>query len=178
MDAHRAVVLNNLSKALSDLGRQSMAICRDGMNLRRVLVEEVPLAYSYNTLALLNDDQGRYEDAQVLAAKAIAYFRRADNLRGIGLASLQLAESLRHLAVRTEAGETVLTTAEGLYSTAEELLREALGIFEDSGELIRLIEVTIELGSLYRDRLRSWKVQALYTGGLISEKRTLIWTVR
>lgn len=155
MDAHRAVVLNNLSKALSDLGRQSMAICRDGMNLRRVLVEEVPLAYSYNTLALLNDDQGRYEDAQVLAAKAIAYFRRADNLRGIGLASLQLAESLRHLAVRTEAGETVLTTAEGLYSTAEELLREALGIFEDSGELIRLIEVTIELGSLYRDRLRS-----------------------
>ena len=154
MDEHRAVVLNNMSKALSDMGRQSISMCRDGLNLRRQLTAEVPLAYSLNTLALIYDDQGRYEDAQILAAKATAYFRRADNHRGIGMASIQLAEALRHLAIRTDAGEKVLTTSEGLYSTVEELLREALNIFTLGGERVRKILVWIELGSLYRDRMR------------------------
>jgi tetratricopeptide (TPR) repeat protein len=153
MDAHRAVVLNNLSRALSDLGRESVSMCREGLRLRRLLATEAPLAYSYNTLALIYDNQGRFEDAQVLAAKAIAYFRRVENPRGLGLALLQLAESLRHLAVRTQSGERAVTTSERLYSTADTLLREARQIFEDTGEKNALIEVMIELGSIYRDRL-------------------------
>ncbi len=155
LDAHRAVVLNNLSKALSDLGWQSVSICRDGLNLRRELAQEVQLAYSYNTLALIYDNLGRFEDAQMLVAKSLAYFQRADDARGKGLALLQLGEILRHLASRSQTGESFITTPDRLYTVVDGLLKEAQSIFEDSGERIRLILVLIELGSLYRDRLQT-----------------------
>lgn len=155
LDTHRAVVLNNLSKALSDLGWQSISVCRDGLNLRREQAQEVPLAYSYNTLALIYDNMGRFEDAQMLVAKALAYFYRADDARGKGLALLQLGEILRHLAGRSQTGESAVTTPDRLFTVVEGLLKEAQGIFEDTGEKGRLISVLIELGSLYRDRLQT-----------------------
>ena len=154
MDFHRAVVLNNLSRALSDLGRQSAPVCLDGLNLRRQLAEEVPLAFSFNTLALIYDDLGRHDDARRLAAKAIAYFRQVGQQRGLGLALWQLGESLRHLAVQAETGQTLIATPDNLYSTADSQLKEALAIFTNFKEPVRLIQITIELGCLNRDRLR------------------------
>jgi hypothetical protein len=154
MRAHRATVLNNLSRALSELGHPSVAVCLDGLKMRQQLADEVPLAYSYNTLALIYDNLGVSEDAPMLAAKAIAYFRRAEFPRGLGLGLLQLGESLRHVAKRAIVGESLLTKPENLYATADKLLTEANLIFSESvDEEARLIETKIELGSLYRDRL-------------------------
>ncbi len=152
--AHQAVVLNNLSRALSSLGRQSIPMCRDGLELRRQLAQEVPLAYSYNTLALIYDERGRFEDAQDLVVKSIAYFRRASDERGTGLALLQLGETMRHLASLAQIGESVKTTPDQFYTVADNLLKEAYTIFKDSGEAMRLVQVMIELGSLNHNRLR------------------------
>ena len=154
VDSHRGYVLNDLAKALSDMGRNSITICLDGLKLRRNLAEEVPLAVSYNTLALIYDDMDRYEDAPELAAKAIAYLRRAGAERWLAMALQQLGESLRHLAIRTQRGEKVQATSDSLYAASETLLREAKRVFVKTGEVSRLIMVLIELGSLYRDRLR------------------------
>ncbi|MCA9733820.1 hypothetical protein KC799_16915, partial [candidate division KSB1 bacterium] len=154
INAHRAVILNNLSRALSDMGRPgSISVCHDSLNLRRQLAEEVPLAFSFNTLALIYDDVGRYEDAPLMAAKAIAYFERAGEKRGLGLASWQLGESLRHLAHRAHQGEMAQTTPASLYTTARDLLLDAHQTFEKSREMARFIALKIELGSLYRDFL-------------------------
>lgn len=155
VNSHRGFVLNDLSKALSDMGQTSIAVCLDGLNLRRELAEEVPLAASYNTLALIYDDMDRYEEAPELVAKAIAYFRRAGAERWLGLALTQLGESLRHLAIRARRGELAQATPDGLYAASEILLREARDTFLDTQEVSRLIIVNIEIGSLYRDRLRT-----------------------
>jgi len=160
VDSHRGYVLNDLSKALSDMGRTSITVCVDGLNLRRKLAEEVPLAVSYNTLALIYDDMDRYEEAPELVAKAIAYLRRAGAQRWLGLALIQLGESLRHLAIRANRGELAQATPDGLYAASEILLREAKTIFStDVKEVSRLIITLIEMGSLYRDRLRPTKEQ-------------------
>lgn len=168
MKVHRGYVLNNLSRALSSLGYDSISVCLDGLQLRRELADEVPLAYSYNTLALIYDNMGRYDDAPKLAAKAIAYFRRAGYPRGLGLALIQMGESLRHLAVRTQSGEMVSATPDSLYTTADTLLREARLIFIEHLEPARLIQINVELGSLYRDRLR----QAMATPNQLQKYRS------
>lgn len=159
----RANVLNNLSRALSELGRRGERVCLDGLELRKQIGAEVPIAYSYNTLALIYNDQGRPDEAWSLAAKAVAYFRRTDETRGLGLALLQLAEALRRLAGRAPGGAVPEAKADSLYSAADTLAKEAHGIFLPSApgskrpnldEPLRLIEAKIELGCLYRDRTR------------------------
>jgi hypothetical protein len=153
---HRAVLLNNLARALSEMGEVSIEVCLDGMDLRRKLAEEVPYASSLNTMALIYDDLGRYEDAPPLSAKAIAYCRRAGESRQLGLALRQMAESLRHLGERIHTGQRSALDVEYFFGAAELLLLEARGKFSGSAyQRERLIEVEIELGSLYRDRLES-----------------------
>mgnify|MGYP000061130960 CR=1 FL=1 len=151
--AHKALVLNNKSRTLSELGWDALGPCLDGLELRRAVAEEVPLAGSYNTLALIYDDMGRYEDAPLLSAKAIAYCRRASEKRQLGLSLRQMAESLRHVAERLNTGQRAASSPEQLFDTAEELLNQARDIFLKLGEVERQIEVNIELGSLFRDRL-------------------------
>ncbi len=153
MIAVRGKVLNNLSRVLSELGWNSLGMCLDGRNLRLLVAEEVPLAGSYNTLALIYDDMGRYEDAPLLSAKAIAYCRRANEQRQLALSLRQMAESLRHIAERQRTGQRASGT-QALFKAAEQLLREARGIFEQLEETERLIEVDLELGSLDRDRMQ------------------------
>ena len=153
LQAHRATVLNNLSRALSELGWNGIGVCHDGRDLRWEVAEEVPLASSYNTLALIYDDMGRYEDAPLLSAKAIAYCRRARESRQLGLSLRQMAESLRHLAERPRTGQRTGISADTYFDIAEGLLREARSIFEGLNQAERLVEVHLETGSLYRDRL-------------------------
>jgi tetratricopeptide (TPR) repeat protein len=149
----RGKVLNNLARVLSELGWNSLGMCLDGLDLRRSVAEEVPLAGSYNTLALIYDDMGRYEDAPLLSAKAIAYCRRAIEQRQLALSLRQMAESLRHLAERQRTGQRASGT-QALFKAAESLLGEARHIFEELNEAERLIEVDLEKGSLYRDRMQ------------------------
>ena len=155
MKAHRARVLNNLARVLSELGWNSIGICLDGHDIRLDLAEEVPLASSDNTLALIYDDMGRYEDAPLLSAKAIAYCRRANEQRQLALSLRQMAESLRHIAERVRTGQRAAGSADIFFNNAETLLREARSIFNELDEAERLIEVNLEKGSLLRDRMQS-----------------------
>ncbi len=90
----------------------------------------------------------------MLSAKAIAYCRRANERRQLGLALRQMAESLRHVAERRRTGQRVAGGSENYFTAAETLLREARVIFEELGEAERLVEVNLELGSLFRDRMQ------------------------
>lgn len=151
---YRASLLNNLARVLSESGRQSTSVCLDGLHLRQQLAEEAPLAGSYNTLALIYDDMGRYEDAPPISVKAVAHARRADDTRQLALALRQVGESLRHLAHRVDSGQRALASSDRLYSMAETLLQEGRQICRQREEPDLLIDITIELGSLYRDRMR------------------------
>lgn len=181
MLAFRANVLNNQSRLLSDMGRmRAVRVCRDGLEIRKQLGEEVAIAYSHNTLALIFNDRNEPENAWKEAALAVAYFRRAEEPRGLGLALLQLGEALRRLANRSRYQEATVTEAEQLYSVAEEVLTEAHGLFlppdphhpepgrVDLNEPARRVEARIELGCLYRDRIRA-------TSG---EGRSIRWQTR
>jgi len=153
MPAHRAKLINNTARAHSEIGNPATAMCLDGLALRRDLAEEVPLAASLNTLALIYSHLGRYEDAPLLSAKAVAYCRRAGESRQQALALRQLAESLRHLAERTGTGQRVAVPPEDYFATAETLLHEARGLFVGAKEADRQPEVELEMGSLARVRM-------------------------
>lgn len=156
-----AITLNNLSRALSDMGRgRARRICLDGLNLNKEQGSESYIAYSYNTLALINNDQLRPELAWIEAATAVAYFRRAENSRGLGLALIQLGEALRRMAktqIRNVGTRVSNDLPDAIYEEARAMLEEAIDIFTtgtDSPEIMRRIEALIEMGCLLRDRLR------------------------
>jgi hypothetical protein len=167
-DAHRALVLNNLSRALAELGRQrALRICQDGLELRKSLGADAPIGLSHSTLALIQNYQNNPDRAWIEAAKAVLLFQRIEYPRGRGLASIQLADALRRLAAQARAGRALPATPQELHRAAEDALNDALGIFirhtpseEEKAqgkvqEPLRWIEARIEKGCLYRDRLRT-----------------------
>lgn len=151
--AYRATVLNGAARAHSEMGIPATEMCLDGLALRRDVAEEVPLASSFNMLAVLYDDMGRYEDAPLLSAKSIAYCRRARETRQLGYSLLQMAESLRHLADRVETMQRLAVSREDYFDAAEGLLYRARRAFRRLGDTDRLAEVNVEIGSLFRDRM-------------------------
>ena len=155
MPAHQGQVLNNAARAHSETGNPATEMCLHALRIRRELAEEVPLAGSLNTLALIYDDLGRYEDAPVLSAKAVAYCRRAGESRQQALSLRQLAESLRHLADRMPTGQRAAAAPEGYYTVAAGLLAQANVLFHDLGESDRLLEVVVEQGSLNYSRMEN-----------------------
>lgn len=166
-DAHRAMVLNNLSRALAEMGRQrALRICHDGLGIRQRLDYDGPIGLSHSTLALLYNYLGNPERAWVEAVKAVLLFKRVDYPRGRALASIQLGEALRQLAARGSEGRALPASQSELLRAAEEALSDAVSIFT-KGELtekdrlegkvkepLRWVEVRIEQGCLHRDRLR------------------------
>ncbi|MBI5303743.1 MAG: hypothetical protein HY868_16525 [Chloroflexi bacterium] len=156
--AHKAQVLTNLARAFSDMNRlRARRVCLDGLAMKKDIGAEVPIAYSYNTLALIDNRHLRQDLAWSEAATAVAYFRRVEESRGLGLALIQLGEALRRLAneART-AGRVFAEPAEIIYDQAELAVNEALKLFTESsakGEPVRRVETLIELGCLHRDRI-------------------------
>ncbi len=149
-----ATTMNNLSRVLSESGYQrARRVCLDALELRRQLGAEVPLAYSYNTLALIDNDHYRPDRAWVEAAVAVAYFRKIEEGRGLGLALLQLGEALRRLSKPTEESYLYGDDPERILETAIQVLDEAVAILTYRQEPIRLIEAWIERGCLERDRI-------------------------
>jgi hypothetical protein len=149
-----ATTMNNLSRVLSESGyHRARRVCLDGLKLRRELGADVPLAYSYNTLALIDNDHYRPDLAWVEAAIATAYFRRAEENRGLGLALLQLGEALRRLARSAERFHLRGDDPERILETAIQVLDEAVNLFTEREEKIRLVEAWIERGCLERDRI-------------------------
>jgi tetratricopeptide (TPR) repeat protein len=154
----QALVRNNLSRVLSELGlvARALRICRDGLSLREELGYEAPIAGSHSTLALIYNNGMQPENAWVEAAMAVAYFRKLESERGHGLALFHLAEALRRLA---STPRQKLDSPDRLFQTAMEAIDKAVEIFKDNPEKMRLIEVSIEQGCLYRDYMYYLKVE-------------------
>jgi tetratricopeptide (TPR) repeat protein len=189
--SHRAMTLNNLARVLSDLGRdhQALRLCLDALAMRKEIGADQPIGLSHSTLALILNDHNNPDRSWVEASKALVYFQRVGDTRGIGLADMQLCEGLRRMAAQANFGRAFPATREELYSAAEEAADEALGIFilgepneteRKEGKVkepVRWIEVRIEKGCLHRDRvsyLRSkesaaWQGQYNKALGLLEE---------
>jgi hypothetical protein len=155
-----ATILNNLSRLLSDKGRaRARRICLDALDLRKDVGELSPIAYSINTLALIDNDQLRPDLSWREAATALALFRFIGDRRGMGLAMIQLGEALRRfVANEKKMSRLAPETPNAIFDTAERALEEAVRIFTkgsgpEGSEEVRLIEARIELGCLLRDRI-------------------------
>lgn len=148
-----ATTRNNLARVLSDRGHaRGRRLCLDALEMRKEQGTEVPIAYSYNTLALIDNDHSRPDLAWIEAAIAVAYFRKAEDPRGLGLALLQLSEALRRLAKRkSETYHLRGDSPEVVLETAERIVNEAVDIFTKSGERLRRVEAWIEKACLERD---------------------------
>jgi hypothetical protein len=151
-----ATTRNNLARVLADRGHaRGRRLCLDALELRKEQGAEVPIAYSYSTLALIDNDHGRPDLAWVEAAIAVAYFDKAEDPRGLGLALLQLSEALRRMARlarrRSEAFYLRGDLPEVVLETAERAVNKAVDMFPESGEKIRRVEAWIERGCLERD---------------------------
>lgn len=160
--AQAAVTLNDLSRALSEIGRSTrpLRICHDGLGLKKqTLGAESSIAYSYNTLALIYNNNHQAIYAWVEAVRAVAYFKRLADSRGLGLALKQLAEALRRLAFSVYPIIEALDTPEELLNAAKEAASQSLAIFSESEEVMRRIEAEIELGCVYRDYVHYIKSQ-------------------
>lgn len=151
--AQHANTLNNLAWALAELGHFARAtqVGEDALEMRVALGPAAPVALSLNTLAMVLVRDDKPHRARVLSSRALAIFRDRGYRRGIGLASIALAEALRRMAAIP-----YLYTPEdaiALLRQAERLATEAIEIFEPQGlvpERSRLVEALIERGCVYR----------------------------
>ena len=156
----QAATRNNLGRTLSESGRNQRGrrLVVDALELRRRQGTEIPIAYSINTLALIDNDTRRPDLAWREAAKAVAYFRRAEMNRGLGLALIELSKGLRRLANQEQPGLILEDPPDRIYAEAERAAQEAIVVFQEStanAESPRLIEAWIEMGCVKRDQIRA-----------------------
>ncbi len=150
-----ANTLNNLSWALAEQGRYQDALrfCLDGLELRQKRGYRGPIAFSLNTLGLIEVRNDQPERAVGHCEQALAIFRDLAQPRGVGLACIALAEANRRSA--TSPAAPTLAEQAKLFDRAVSLAGEAVAIFrEQVPERERLVEALIELGCAYRDWMR------------------------
>lgn len=172
--ALEATTRNNLSRALIEMGkRRSLRICRDGLALRIEEGDLLPIALSYNTLALIYNDLEQPQEALDNSARALAIANFVGDPRVVGLALLQVGEALRRVAAATNEARDANVTEE-LFREASRALEQAYEIFygsEAKGESVRLIEAALELGSLYRDWVASARDTAPVPEAILRKRR-------
>lgn len=157
MEVQAATTLNDLSWAEAEAGAFNVAIshCKDGLELRRKLGDPYLVALSLNTMGLIEIRSGKPETARFHCEQALEKFRRKEDARGIGLASLALAESLRRI---TNTDVFVYDEKKKLeyLNEAAKRAEEAVEIFREKAkeEPLRLTEAYIELGCVYREWIR------------------------
>lgn len=160
---NRPITLNNLSRALVEMGKnRSIRVCEDGLNIRLKIGDFVPVANSYNTLGLIMNDSMEPEKALIACARAYALLREVGTARNTGLTLLQLGEALRRLVSQVDR---YAPDFEVLYHQAEQAIHQAREIFTQSsasGEPIRQAETYVELGCLYRD----WMERTSHTANI------------
>lgn len=149
--AQHANTLNNRAWALAELGRfeEAETLCDDALLMRRALGSRAPIGFSLNTLGLILLRGDKPHRARVQCERALGIFRDLDQPRGIGLASIALAEALRRMS-----------DVQHLYAPEEiaNLLRrasihatDAVQIFDEIvNERARQVEAHIERGCIYR----------------------------
>jgi len=158
LESEHANTLSNLSWVLAELGDFQSAIryCEDGLNLRRKLGHRYPIALSLNTLGLIEIRNGQPERARFRCEQALGIFRDLEQPRGIGLASIALSEALRMMTGVSD----LLTDEQSMMNLelAEQYAVEAVEIFTHTvKERLRLVEIYIELGCIYREMARRKK---------------------
>lgn len=173
-DALEASTRNNLSRALVEMGKKrSVRMCLDALQLRIRSYQLLPIALSYNTLGLIQNDLKQPAEALDASARALAIAQFIGDARVVGLAMLQVGEALRRLATSAAfirgAGE-----AQSLFGEAEKALLQAHDIFstgEASQETIRQVEAALELGTLYREWVAAAKHDDMPTPEAIIQSR-------
>lgn len=163
MEVQAATTLNDLSWAEAETGSFETALphCKDGLKLRRKLGKPYLVALSLNTLGLIEIRYGKPETAQFHCEQALEIFRRMEDARGIGLACLALAESLRRITntdlfVYDEKQKISYLTRAAKYAE-EAVLTFTKKVKE---EPLRLVESYIELGCVYREWVRQLKTKS------------------
>jgi tetratricopeptide (TPR) repeat protein len=168
-EAEHANTLNNLSWALTELGEfdDAMRYCRDGLNLRRDLGARYAMALSYNTLGQIETRNDQPHRARANCERALSIFRELEMPRGIGMASIALAEAYRRMGtvetvyfpkeqiekIREAAKQALLAVSIfGPYETWPDKTREKPQVAEPA----RLVDALIELGCAYRDWAQLW----------------------
>lgn len=151
-----AYVLNNQARALAEMGlKRAERICLDGLELRLQEGTLIPIALSYNTLGLMYNLFHRAQEALGATARAYAIAKLVGDERTLGLVYTQLAISLRRLVSQQKRKYRFSAESEAIYQQADTALRYAAEQFQrlrtDQRPSLRLIEVDIELGCLYRD---------------------------
>ena len=149
--AQHANTLNNLSWARAEMGdfEEAGFDVKDALSMRKVLGPRAPVAFSENTLGLILTREGNPGDAQLHCARALGIFRDLEQPRGIGLASIALAESLRRDS-STEHRYAPEESAD-LLRRAEQHATDAVEIFREQVlERPRLVEALVEQGCVYR----------------------------
>jgi hypothetical protein len=152
----------HLGRVLAERGHTKRAarICNDAIELldNRGRGGTKPYALAENTLALVYNRGHQSGNAWRQTAIAHACFERVGDLRGQGLAKLQIGEALRRLgdAYEDAPHSRSYETVTALFRLSERYLREALRIFEEEPtlnvEVLRQIEAHNELGSSLREQ--------------------------
>lgn len=155
MDAEQANTLNNLAWAYAEVGdfHHAFLRCDDGLDLRQQLGPRAPIAFSLNTIGLIQTRADDPHSARVHCERAWNIFRDLQQPRGVGLACIALAEALRRSTGRARL-YTPEESAE-FFRNAEQRAKEAVDIFSDPvKERLRLVEALNELGCVYREWAR------------------------
>ncbi|VAW30646.1 hypothetical protein MNBD_CHLOROFLEXI01-84 [hydrothermal vent metagenome] len=149
----QATTLNYLSRALVEMGKKrAIRVCNEGLQLRMNAGELLPIAGSYITLGQIMNELHKPREAIGYSATAFAIAAEIGDSRATGLSMLHIAEGLRRL-VHVDQSLTN-TDVDEIYRTAEHAIGQAQEIFMASNarfEAIRMIEINIETGCLYRD---------------------------
>src|SRR5690606_10058023 len=137
---------------LVDEGRALVIEARD---LRSALGSRHGVAYSLNTLAMIDVIEGKFDAAIPNAERALAIFRILGNDRGEGLCELTLAEAWRRKSIPESMPdhENALQNLEKALKHAEEALKKA----NLTGELLRQAQALVEIGCAHRDKVRTFR---------------------
>ncbi len=160
-----ANVISNLGLLYHATGRYTGAEEKtlEAMEMRRSIVrDESTLGASYNNLAVLYKDMGRYTEAQGLFDRAV------DNIY-----TYQGAESVPYAIVLNN--QAIFFQVTGRYSEAEELLTEAIEVASDQlGERsANFLRMKVNLALLYQLLEEYDKAEEIYLEALQIKRRRL-----
>ncbi len=150
-----AVALNDYGLIQTDLGRLETGrkVVERGLDIRRQFGSPSHVAYSLNTLALVDIADEKPEIAIREAEQARIVFRRLGFDRGEGLALLTLAEAHREMA-KAELKAEKYDDCERHLTEAVRCAEQARTIFEKTKEQSRIVQAYMEIGRANREMVR------------------------
>jgi tetratricopeptide (TPR) repeat protein len=127
----------------------------EGLRLRTQLGLDYRIGLSLNSRAIVHLEFEEPHRARRLSAEALSIFERLGVQRGIGLASITLGRSLRHLGELWQVGIYPQGECEQFLSEGAKHLDRAVNVFEQVvKEPVRLPEALNELGCIHREQSR------------------------